>query len=260
MEMGGPIAADTSAQPRVPFKNRRRWLIGFGVVEILIACACLLFVAITVVEFIASDLPNRPTDAPFPGPADFMAMLVCGGLVPLFTVLGLGSIKCRNWARIASQIVGRSWLFIGVLISLFFVVVVPMVTEPQTWLSPQQLHLVTLAMVFIMVVVSATLLAFYSLKSVRATCRASARALTSALEGRERASGYRRTRSGLRSCRLFPARSHSRSSHIRSCITLHRGDVLWKDKTLGSLMSWRSSFHRKPDNAEGSIGGLELLA
>jgi hypothetical protein len=160
-----------------PFKNRRGWLIAFGVIEILIACFCLLLVALMVVGLVAFSHANRPAGAPeFSVAGAVMAVLVYGGLGVLFLVLGVGSIRCRNWARIGSQILSGFWLFTGVLSSLFLVFVFPHVMEQQGKLPPEQLRPVLIVtdlfMVVVMVLLPATLLAFYSLKSVRTTCLA----------------------------------------------------------------------------------------
>ncbi|MGD0923449.1 MAG: hypothetical protein ABSA70_17055 [Terriglobia bacterium] len=189
MEISVPMSSDLSAQPPGHFKNRRRWLIAFGAVQILIACFFLLIVAYTMVEFVASMLPNRPAGAPEPGPADLVAFLICGGLAVPFLILGVGSIKCKNWARIASQIVSGLWLFIGVVLSLILIFALPRVMEPHDQLQRGQLRLVTMVTGFTMVVMPATLLVFYSLKSVRATCRASGLVQTSTMATPEQAAG-----------------------------------------------------------------------
>jgi hypothetical protein len=170
MEFRVPNSADLPAQPPAPFKNRRGWLIAFGTIQILIASFCLL---ISQVDFVASILPNRPAGVPEPGPIDPLVILTCGGLAVVFLTLGVGSIKCKNWARIAWQIVSGLWLFTGVILSFILIFVVPRIMELRGQLQPEKLRLVTMVTGFIMVVVPASLLVFYSLKSVRATCRAS---------------------------------------------------------------------------------------
>jgi hypothetical protein len=160
-----------------PFKNRRGWLIAFGVFEILMACLCLLLVALMVVGLVAMRHANRPGGAPeISAAAAVMVVLVYGGLGILFVILGVGSIKCKNWARIGSQIVSGFWLFTGILSSLFMLFVLPRAMEQQRNLPTQQLRLMFIGMdvfmVIVMVLVPATLLVFYSLSSVRATCLA----------------------------------------------------------------------------------------
>jgi hypothetical protein len=94
----------------------------------------------------------------------------------LFLMLGVGSIKCKNWARIASQIVSGFWLFAGAFVSLFFVFVLPKVIEQQGKLPPEQRRLMFIVLglfaVVVMMLLPTTLLVFYSLRSVRATCLA----------------------------------------------------------------------------------------
>jgi hypothetical protein len=159
------------------FKNRRGWLIAFGVIEIVIACLCLLLLALMVVGLVAFGHASRPAGGPqFSVAGAVMGALVYGGLGILFVILGVGSIKGKNWARIGTQIVSGFWLFTGILSSLFFVFVLPHFMEQQGNLPPGQLRLVLimmdLSMAFVMVLLPATLLVFYSLKSVRATCLA----------------------------------------------------------------------------------------
>jgi hypothetical protein len=47
------MSPDLPSQLPAPFKNRRGWLIAFGVIEIVIACLCLLLVALMVVGLVA---------------------------------------------------------------------------------------------------------------------------------------------------------------------------------------------------------------
>ncbi len=174
MEIGVPSPIELTAQPPVPFKNRRGWLIAFGVIQVLIACCCLVIVACVVSDFITLMLPNRPVGAPEPSPIDLVCFLIGGGLTVLFLILGVGSIKCKSWAPLASRIVSGLWLFTGVVVSLVLLLAGAMIVEPQDHFQPEKLHLVTLVAVLVMVIVPATLLVFYSVKSVRATCGASA--------------------------------------------------------------------------------------
>jgi hypothetical protein len=186
------MSPDLPSQSPPPFKNRRGWLIAFGVIEILIACLCLLFVALMVVGFVALSHAKRPAGAPQLSAAGaVIVVLVYGGLAALFLMLGVGSIKCKNWARIGSQIVSGFWLFTGVLSSLFCVFVLPHFMEQQGKLPPDQLRLVFIVMglfaVVVMVLLPTTLLVFYSLKSVRATCLGTALGRGPTMSSTERA-------------------------------------------------------------------------
>jgi hypothetical protein len=169
---------DLPAQSPAPFKNRRGWLITFGVIEILVGSFCLLLIAFMVLGLlIGLSHGNTPARTPeVTGATIVMGILIYGGLGAVFLTLGVGSIKCKNWARIGTQIVSGFWLFTGVLSSLFCVFVLRNLMEQQGNLPPEQIRSVfivtDLFIVVVMVLVPATLLVFYSLKSVRATCLA----------------------------------------------------------------------------------------
>jgi len=80
-------------------------------------------------------------------------------------------------------------LLTGVVLSLILIFAIPKVMEPQDNLQLEKFRLVTVATGFIMVVVPAALLVFYSFKSVRATCRASTLGQTSTMATPEQAAG-----------------------------------------------------------------------
>jgi len=177
-----------------PLKSRRGWLIAFGVIEILIACFCLLLVALMAVAVLTLSHGNQPAGAPeLPTAPAIMVVVVYGGLGALFLALGVGSIKCKNWARIGTQIVSGFWLFTGLLSSLFLVFVLPSTLERQGKVPPEQQHLMLMVlglfMVVVMVLLPTMLLVFYSLGSVRATCLASGLGQTSTMAATTNASG-----------------------------------------------------------------------
>jgi hypothetical protein len=188
------MSADLPLQPPAPFKTRRGWLIAFGVIEILIASFCLLLVALMVVVLVALRYASRPAGAPELSAASIvMIVLVYGGLGVLFLILGVGSIKRKNWARIGSQIVSGFWLFTGIIYSLFCVFVLPHFMEQPGRLPPDQRRFMFIVMglfaVVVMVLLPATLLTFYSLKSVRATCLATGVGLTPSMARTGQAAG-----------------------------------------------------------------------
>ncbi len=171
------MTADLPGPSPVMFKDRRGWLIAFGVFEILIACFCLLLVLLVVV---ALSLPQHgnpqlsPQNSLSPALQIISAVLVYGGMAAVFLTIGVGSIRCKNWARIAMLVVSGFWLGMGVLTTLVIMLVVPSIMRQQGRLSPEALHGVILVMTvftcFFMVVMPAVFLFFYSRKSVKATC------------------------------------------------------------------------------------------
>lgn len=156
-------------------KNRRPWLIAFGVVEILIASFFVLVVVFMALFFFW--LPAR-SHAPqfFPVPAAMKVFLgaVYGFMAAVFFIIGTGSILCKNWARIASLVVSGFWLGAGILTSVIMWLVIPRMLPQQNASSVVANRGVFLFVqactVFAMVVAPAVFLVFYSRKSVRATC------------------------------------------------------------------------------------------
>ena len=171
------MSTDLAAPLPAPLKNRRGWLIAFGIFQILIGCFCLLMLAFLLISLPTISHASRTPGAPeLPTIAVVMAFLVYGGLGAVFLALGVGSIMCKNWARIGTQIVSGFWLVTGLLSGLALVFVLPGVVAQQGKVPPEQQHLMYVVMgVFMalfMVLLPATLLGFYSLRSVRATCLA----------------------------------------------------------------------------------------
>ena len=170
------MTSDLPAPPAARFKNRRGWLIAFGVVEIVMACVFLLFIPLILFSLSIANrqhLPEQP-----PGPAGIVAMctLFYGGLAALFLTSGIGSIKCRNWARITMLVVCGFWLFTGILSTLFMAFLFPQIIGQQGNIPIEAQHTVfvgiTIFMAFVMVAMPTVFLVFYSLKSVKATCLA----------------------------------------------------------------------------------------
>jgi len=188
------MCPDLPSQSPTSFKNRRGWLIAFGVFEILIACLGLLFVGLTLVGLVDLSHANRPPGgSELSAAAAVLVLLFYGGPAALFLVLGVGSIKCKNWARIGSQIVSAFWLFTGILSSFVLVFVVPAVIEQQGKIPPVQRRLVVIVMVLfavvLMILLPAIFLVFYSLKSVRTTCLGTAVLHTPTIASNGRAVG-----------------------------------------------------------------------
>ena len=92
------MSPDLPLQTPAPFKSRRGWLIVFGVIEILIAGSFLLLLALMLVGLLTLSHSSRPVGTPELSVAGAVfAVLFYGGLGVLFLMLGVGSIKCKNW-------------------------------------------------------------------------------------------------------------------------------------------------------------------
>jgi hypothetical protein len=95
-----------------PYTSRRGWLIAFGVIEILIACLFLLVILFSAFAFLGPAAAKIP---PSPMPMSRPALMVLVGLqyglmAAVFFIGGMGSIRCKNWARILMLVVsGFGW-------------------------------------------------------------------------------------------------------------------------------------------------------
>jgi len=164
-----------SASNQPPYKNQRGWLIAFGVVEILIACAFLLMLLFSAIMFFGP-LASRIASGPF-SPAAMMAFtgLQYALMAAVFLTGGIGSIRCKNWARILMLVVSGFWLGIGLLTTLIMAFAVPTILKQQPGNVPPGIQHAVLVVVItfmavLMVLLPAVFLFFYSRKSVKATC------------------------------------------------------------------------------------------
>ena len=171
---------DVEAPPPPAFKNRRGWLIAFGIAEILIGCLILLLMAATY--FILRKVPATATAPPPDAGAMLIAGIIYGAIAVLFVVIGIGSIHARRWARLAMLIVSWAWLAMGVLTSIMLAFILPRIFAAQPDASAPNVaaaqHLgeivmfVTLGLFFI--VLPLVFIFFYSGKNVKATCELAA--------------------------------------------------------------------------------------
>jgi hypothetical protein len=165
-----------------PFKNRRRWLIAFGIVQILIACFFLLMAGFTT--FAVSMMP-KTNPAP-PAALLYGVGVMYVGVAALFLTIGIGSIRAKNWARITTLALSWFWLVIGVFSVLVMALVMPVIIRQQESVMQQQpgarplpdnfatIFVVIMLVVegVIMILLPLVFILFCSNKNVRATCLA----------------------------------------------------------------------------------------
>lgn len=165
----------------VGFKDRRFGLIGWGIFQLLLGGLCLLLMLLMgLVAGIGAAVGKSNGGAPEMNASMMVpAILVYGALAAWGITMGVGSIRCRRWAR--AVIVAASWLtLIGGGMGLLFMVFLmpdlygPMVKNGQ---MPEMVariaRIVTLGfMAVFYVILPACLLLFYSSRDCRATCEA----------------------------------------------------------------------------------------
>jgi hypothetical protein len=161
-----------------PYPSRRGWLIAFGIMEILIGCGFVLMILLTAVALLGPARPRTMPNGFHPAVALAFVAAEYALLAAVFVIAGIGSIRCRNWARILMLVVSGLWLAVGILTTIVMALVVPAVMRQQGHHLPagsEHMILVVMLIVFagFMVLLPIIFLVFYSLKSVRATCRES---------------------------------------------------------------------------------------
>ncbi|PYX94141.1 MAG: hypothetical protein DMG67_02255 [Acidobacteria bacterium] len=190
------IALNASGLPPLPgpaYKDRRGWLIAFGIVEILIACFFLLMCCF--MALVIPNMPRQPAQPEVPSGLFLVMAAFYGIMAAIFAAASIGSIRCRNWARILMIVLSSLWLAFGVLGTVGFIVVMPMILRQQETILRQnpavgaaQLppNFMTIVMaitivfqVFVMVLLPLIFLIFYTRKNVKATCLALAAPATS---------------------------------------------------------------------------------
>lgn len=153
------------------YRDRTGGLLAFGILELLLAVACLGFVAMVL---LAGRM--RPPNAPSPQASLLPAALTYVVLAVVFGCLGVGSILARRWARTLSLVVGWFWLLVGVVggVCLFFFVPRMFATLPE---APPGARVTVMGCMaagwgLFLVLLPIGFVLFYGSRNVRATCEA----------------------------------------------------------------------------------------
>ena len=166
----------------IAYKDRRTWLAIFGVIEILIACFFLLM-AVVMVGATRSIRP-QPGQPPMPQGFFYVVAVFYGLIAGYFITVGIGSMRAKNWARIAMLAISWIWLVIGVFSVAVLGLLMPTIFRQQQAemqrqglshpLPPEFYHsllVITLAFqVVVMVILPLVFIIFYTSKNVKATC------------------------------------------------------------------------------------------
>jgi hypothetical protein len=112
-----------------PAKDRRISLALIGSLDLLIALVCLLFVALFVLGYTASQSSGKPP-AMQPGAVVLFSGMYLGIAVLAGTV-GIGLWQCLRWARSLALAGSWMWLAVGVLASGFMAFILPDILSQQ---------------------------------------------------------------------------------------------------------------------------------
>lgn len=173
-----PLGDAPPPPPVIDFKDRRRGLMVFGILEILLGVLCLLMVGLMVLgQAMAS---RAGGGAAFNAQMMVPAMVVYVTLAAGFVWLGIGSIRYRRWARALVLILAWFWLCVGVITIPLLGVVMPRILAgsapngqglpPGMLVTVMVFQLVFMTLFF--VVLPGVLVFFYQSRHVKATCEA----------------------------------------------------------------------------------------
>lgn len=158
-------------QTTIPaYRDRSGGLIAFGILELLLAVACVFFVAMVLLAG-RMRVPNVP---PQPNLIPATLTYLVGAIV--FGWLGVGSLLARRWARTLSLIAGWFWLLAGVFGGVFLVFFMPRVFATLPGAQPGARAFAVGCMAvgwgLFFLLLPLALVLFYGSRNVRATCEA----------------------------------------------------------------------------------------
>ncbi len=164
--------------PVAAFKDRRIGLMVFGILLILLGALVAFAIPFMLLgQLMASRMPDAPvTPMQFIWPAILMYL----GVATVFIWLGIGSIKCRRWARALLLVIGWMWLIMGIVGVISVGVIMPQVFSHMPApagappLPPAAITVITLIMLafcsVIYILIPGALVFFYRSPHVKATC------------------------------------------------------------------------------------------
>jgi len=172
-----PLNIPLSAAPVPQFKDRRSWLIVYGIIDVLLGALGVLF---TIFMFVI-DIPQQPGQPTMDPVAMKVFLDLLYGLPSAYLILmGIGSMRARNWARIGMLVFSWFWLAIGVISVLMTGLIMPSMLETvqkgqqaPTSIEMRMVMTVTLLLMSLLfIALPAIFLRFYHSKNVKATCLA----------------------------------------------------------------------------------------
>jgi hypothetical protein len=159
------------------FKDRRAWMMVFGIVQILCGLLAGLMIPLMILGQV---MAARVTQDAAP-----LRQMVAGvafyGVVAVGLIwVGTGSCLARRWGRALSLVVAWSWLLMGVITLGFMAVLLPTVlraSAQQGQAMPEMVQKIVLGVAFVVtavmgVVVPTILVLFYRSQHVKATSEA----------------------------------------------------------------------------------------
>lgn len=177
VEAKNPEAAEVIPSEAPPLKDRRAGLIAFGVVQLLMALGLLAMAAFQFFMVVGAERFVPPGSAPAS-----KGMFLAGGIFYLAlaivaAVLGIGSMRCRRWARALNLMLASLGLAMGVLVSIMLGFFMPgLVRTMESQMGGAQpgvgfvMGCMVVGMAFMYLITPGAFVVFYRSRHVKATC------------------------------------------------------------------------------------------
>ncbi len=157
------------------FKDRKGWLIAFGIIQILMGLFCLLAVFGVMV---ASLVTSKSNAMPMPPQLITQAIILYLLMAIWFISMGIGSINARRWARALVLISSWLWFISGTVGFIFWLGFMPKMYSqiavngqmPSAAITIVKIVTIVFMAIFYIVIPGITIL-FYGSKNVKATCQ-----------------------------------------------------------------------------------------
>ena len=156
------------------FRDRKGWLVFFGIVEIFMGLFCLLMLGGMLL--VSSSAVAGAAAIPLKGLIS--ALFMYGLLAAFFITMGIGSILARRWARAIMLMASTQWLVVGaVALIMMFSLLPQMFSDPA--MNSEQIQpgvaavvktIIVVFMIVLLVILPGILVLFYRSPNVKATC------------------------------------------------------------------------------------------
>jgi hypothetical protein len=169
--------APLSSPPDPGFKDRRKALMAFGILEIVFGALATLMILLVVIGGIMA-AQAAPGAMPLRRVLPSVLFYALAGAA--LVAAGIGSCEARRWGRALSLIIAWIWLLIGLVTAAFMIFFLPSILKgsqqqgqgmPEAILT--MIMLVSLGVVLVMFVAApGILVCFFQGRHVKATCEA----------------------------------------------------------------------------------------
>jgi hypothetical protein len=159
------------------FRDRKGWLVFFGIVEIVMGLVCLLLLGVMLLAFLFTS-NSAAGAAAIPLKGLIGALFMYGVLGAFFITMGIGSILARRWARAIMLMVSALWLAFGAISLITMFSLLPQILSNPA-MNVEQVQsgavavikgvLVVFSIVFF-VILPGIFFLFYRSPNVKATC------------------------------------------------------------------------------------------